>query len=274
MIYDATKCALGEGPLWHPARKQLFWFDILGKRLHTTDHCWDFDTYVSAAGWIDHDTLIVASAKGLHRFDIKTGDHSLLCHLENDNPVTRSNDGRADPQGGFWIGTMGINAEMSAGSIYRYYKGCVRNLYTNLQITNSICFAPAGDTAFFTDTNTQMIMSVALDADGWPSGEPQLHIDLRGTDFRPDGAVCDAQGNLFSAQWGVGRVAVYDRRGHFVEAFPMPAIQSSCPAFGGDDLQTLYCTSAAVGRDGTDDGKTFHIKTTYTGQAEHRVILG
>ena len=54
----------------------------------------------------------------------------------------------------------------------------------------------------------------------------------------------------------------------------MPAIQSSCPAFGGDDLQTLYCTSAAVGRDGTDDGKTFHIKTTYTGQAEHRVILG
>ena len=166
MIYDATKCALGEGPLWHPARKQLFWFDILGKRLHTTDHCWDFDTYVSAAGWIDHDTLIVASAKGLHRFDIKTGDHSLLCHLENDNPVTRSNDGRADPQGGFWIGTMGINAEMGAGSIYRYYKGCVRNLYTNLQITNSICFAPAGDTAFFTDTNTQMIMSVALDADG------------------------------------------------------------------------------------------------------------
>jgi len=68
-------------------------------------------------------------------------------------------------------------------------------------------------------------------------------------------------------------VAVYDPKGHFIEAFEMPAIQTSCPAFGGDDLQTVYCTSAAVGRDGKDDGKTFSIKSTYTGQAEHRVTL-
>lgn len=273
MIFDATKCTLGEGPLWHPLRKQLFWFDILGKRLHTRGQHWDFDTYVSAAGWVDHDTLVIASAKGLHRFDINTGEQSLLCDLEADNAGTRSNDGRADPQGGFWIGTMGLNAELGAGSIYRYYKGELRKLYGDLQITNSICFAPSGDTAYFTDTNTQMVMAVSLDTDGWPNDDPQLHIDLRGTNFRPDGAVCDANGNLFSAQWGVGRVAAYDPKGHFIEAFNMPAIQSSCPAFGGENLQTLYCTSAAVGRDGTDDGKTCSFQTTYTGQAEHQVIL-
>jgi len=274
MIFDATRCTLGEGPLWHPLRRQLFWFDILAKRLHTKGTHWDFDTYVSAAGWVDHDTLIVASAKGLHRFDIATGKHTLLCALEADNPVTRSNDGRADPQGGFWIGTMGVNAEMGAGSIYRYYQGELRKLYSDLQITNAICFGPSGDTAYFTDTNTQMIMVVALDVDGWPKDTPQLHIDLRGTDYWPDGAVCDAKGNLFSAQWGVGRVAAYDRQGRFIEAFEVSATQSSCPAFGDDDLQTLYCTSAAVGRDGEDDGKIFALKTTYTGQTEHQVILG
>ncbi len=274
MIFDATKCTLGEGPLWHPLRRQLFWFDILGKRLHTKGQHWDFADYVSAAGWVDHDTLIIASAVGLHQFDIVTGDRNLLCDLEVDNPITRSNDGRADPQGGFWIGTMGINAEMRAGAIYRYYKGELRTLYSDLQITNAICFAPSGDTAYFTDTNTQMIMAVALDVDGWPKDEPKLHIDLRGNDFSPDGAVCDAQGNLFSAQWGVGRVAVYDPEGQFIEAFAIPATQSSCPAFGGKDLQTLYCTSAAVGRDGDDDGKTFALETTYTGQTEYQVILG
>lgn len=274
MIFDATKCRLGEGPLWHPERGQLFWFDILGKRLHTKGQHWNFDTYVSAAGWIDRDTLMIASAKGLHRFDITTGEQILLCDLEADNDVTRSNDGRADPRGGFWIGTMGINAEMGAGSIYRYYKGELRKLFGDLQITNSICFAPTSDIAYFTDTNTQMVMAMTLDAEGWPNGEPDLHIDLRDTDFRPDGAVCDTRGNLFSAQWGAGRVAVYNPKGKFIEAFDMPAIQSSCPAFGGDDLQTLYCTSAAVGRDGEDDGKTFSVNTAYTGQAEHRVILG
>ena len=270
MIYDATKCQLGEGPLWHPLRKQLFWFDILSKRLHTKGQHWDFDDHVSAAGWVDHDTLIVASARALMRFDITTGDTTHLCDLEADNPVTRSNDGRADPQGGFWIGTMGLNAEERAGAIYRYYRGELRLLYGNIQISNAICFAPAGDVAYFTDTNTQIIYAVSLNADGWPVGAPRNHIDLRGTDFRPDGAVVDQAGNLFSAQWGVGRVAVYAPDGAFIEQFAVPAIQSSCPAFGG---QTLYCTSAAVGRDGPDDGKTFHIETSYTGQTEHQVIL-
>lgn len=274
MIFDATKCTLGEGPLWHPLRQQLFWFDILGKRLHTKGQHWDFDTYVSAAGWVDENTLLVASAKSIFTFDLTTAAQTHLCDLEADNKITRSNDGRADPQGGFWIGTMGLNAEMGAGSIYRYYRGEVRKLYGDLQITNSICFAPSGDTAYFTDTNTQMVMAVALDADGWPASEPTLHIDLRGTDFRPDGAICDQAGNLLSAQWGVGRVAVYDPHGAFIEAFQLPAIQSSCPALGGHKMQTLFCTSAAIGRDGKDDGKTFSLEIPYTGQSEHQVILG
>ncbi len=273
MIFDDTKCQLGEGPLWHPTRQELFWFDILGKTLHTKSQAWEFDEYVSAAGWVDEDTLIVASQTALSRFTISTGTSQSLCDLEADNDITRSNDGRADPQGGFWIGTMGINAEAQAGAIYRFYQGELRCLFDNITISNAICFAPNGKTAYFTDTPTQKIMRVALDAAGWPTGAPQLHIDLRGTDFRPDGAVVDTKGNLWSAQWGVGRVAVYDPAAAFIESFIFAAAQTSCPAFGGEDLGTLYCTSAAVGLDGPEDGKTFTTKTSYTGQAEHRVAL-
>jgi len=273
MIYDSTPCQLGEGPLWHPKRSELFWFDILGKRLHSIGQSWGFDTYVSAAGWVDEDTLLIASAKALHIFTISTGLHRPLCDLEADNPTTRSNDGRADPQGGFWIGTMGINAEENAGAIYRYYKGELRQLYTQVTISNATCFAPDGKTSYFTDTPTQKIMRVALDTDGWPTGEPVLHIDLRGTDLRPDGAVVDATGNLWNAQWGAGRVAGYDPKGTFIACYQFAATQTSCPAFGGPDLKTLFCTSAATGLTGDAQGKTFATDTSYTGQLEHRVVL-
>ena len=99
------------------------------------------------------------------------------------------------------------------------------------------------------------------------------NIDLQGTDFRPDGAVVDAAGNLWNAQWGVGRVAVYDPQGFEVESFSFAGKQTSCPAFGGESLNTLYCTTAAVGLDGPEEGKTYFTKTSYRGQAEHQVIL-
>ncbi|EBA13178.1 SMP-30/gluconolactonase/LRE family protein [Roseobacter sp. CCS2] len=273
MIFDDTQCQLGEGPLWHPLRKQLFWFDILEKRLHTKGHHWQFDDYVSAAGWTSETTLMFATSNALRHFDIATGAHHVIVPLEAENDATRSNDGRADPQGGFWIGTMGIDAEDGAGAIYRYYKGEVRQLFAPITISNAICFSANGKTAYFTDTPTQQIMRVALDTKGWPVGDPVLHIDLQGTDFRPDGAVVDAAGNLWNAQWGVGRVAAYDPAGIFIESFSFAAKQTSCPAFGGDDFSTLFCTSAAVGQDGPEQGKTFCAKIHYKGQAEHQVIL-
>lgn len=275
MIYDDTVCKLGEGPLWHPGRQELFWFDILGKRLHRKGRHWQFDRHVSAAGWIDEDTLLIASDRDIFRFDLDSGAEETLTPLEADNSATRSNDGRADPLGGLWIGTMGLNAEPGAGAIYRFYKGELRQLYAGLQITNSICFAPDAGTAFFTDTNTQRIMAVALDTEGWPAGDPRLHIDLTGTDFRPDGAVMDRDGNLWSAQWGVGRVAVYGPDGAFRKAFDLPATQVSCPSFGGSDLSTLYVTSASVGLGSRaeEDGKTFAIDTDAIGQREHRIVL-
>lgn len=281
MIFDQTVCTLGEGPLWHPERQELIWFDILqgrllrraGAVLHR--HSFDGHQYASAAGWVDRETLLVATNRALLKVNIDSGAFEEVAALEADNPVTRSNDGRADPQGGFWIGTMGINAEPGAGAIYRYYRGELRKLYPDIQISNSICFAPEGDTAYFTDTNTQIIQAVALDAHGWPKSDPTPHVDLRGTAFRPDGAVVDTQGNLWSAQWGVGRVAAYGRDGDEIHQIDLPATQTSCPAFGDPDLTKLYVTSASVGlgESAREDGKVFAIETGATGQMEHRVIL-
>ena len=114
MIFDDTACTLGEGALWHADRGALIWFDILDKRMHMKApggalQVWDFPDRVSAAGIVDRDRLIVASSRALILFDLRDGSRRDLVRPEADNPVTRSNDGRADPQGGFWSAQWGAS---------------------------------------------------------------------------------------------------------------------------------------------------------------------
>lgn len=278
-VFDDRICELGEGPLWHPERAQLYWFDILGKQLMTrrseATQSWQFDEHCSAAGWVDRDTLLMASETGLWRFSLETGARDLVTPLEADNSVTRSNDGRADPWGGFWIGSMGKDAQKYAGAIHRYYKGELRTLFTGITVSNAICFAPDRSCAYYTDTHSRRVMRQELDAnDGWPVGDPSIFLDLREDGLNPDGAVIDAVGNMWVAQWGASRVAAYSPQGAFLKSVDIGAKQASCPAFGGPDFSTLYVTSAADGLDaGGREGMTFIAENVGKGLPEYQVIL-
>lgn len=282
-VFDDRPCTLGEGPLWHPERQQLFWFDILEQTLMTRTAAgpgsWTFDECVSAAGWVDHDTLLIASETALWTFDLRNGQRERIVPLEADNPVTRSNDGRADPFGGFWIGSMGKEMEPGVGSIHRYYRGELRKLYDGITVSNSICFAPDGGFAHFSDTPTNQVMKQALDADGWPVGAPEVFLDLRADRLNPDGAVIAADGTYWVALWGASQLAAYAPDGKFVQAIDLPARHVTCPAFGGDALSTLYCTSARMGlnealiADQPTNGMVFSMAVGMAGQPEHRVLL-
>lgn len=278
-IFDDTQCALGEGPLWHPLREQFFWFDINQKQLLTSKNgnrkMWQFTEHVSAAGWVDENTLLICSETAFLEFNIETGEQDVIAPLEADIPNNRSNDGRADPQGGMWIGTMDLEAKKHAGAIYRYYQGEIRTLYPNITIPNSICFSPDGSTAYYADTPEKCIMSQALDNEGWPVGDAQMFIDMKQDGLSPDGSVVDAEGCLWNAQWGASRIAKYNAAGKFLMAIDVPdAKQTTCPAFGGADLQTIFVTSAADGDDSKNAGKTFAVLPRgIVGQKEHQVKL-
>ncbi|OYX43878.1 MAG: gluconolactonase [Rhodobacterales bacterium 32-67-9] len=283
-VYDNRPCELGEGIFWHPERAQLFWFDIIGHRLLSRDEGgprdWAMGECASAAGWIDRDTLLFASEIGLFAFDLVTGRRDPIAPLEADKPETRSNDGRADPFGGFWIGTMGKKAEPGAGAIYRFYRGRVELLYPAITIPNAISFAKDGRSAYFADTAVQRIMVQALDTEGWPTGAPEVFVDLRSEGLHPDGAVIDNEGCLWNAQWGARRVARYTADGRFDRAIAVPARQVSCPAFGGPMLDRLYLTTARQGMDAEAlaadplAGQTFVAEPGVTGRADPRVRLG
>jgi sugar lactone lactonase YvrE len=274
-LFDPTPCALGEGPMWHPERQALFWFDILNARLHGERRSWDFPELVSAAGWVDCDRLLIASETRLLIFDVRDGGTETLCSLDAGNAGTRSNDGRADPQGGFWIGTMGKAAEPGAGAIWRWHRGELRRLYPGITIPNAICFAPDGGAAFFTDTPTRQVMRVALDADGWPEGQTKVAIDLRGTGENPDGAVTDAEGRLWVALWGSSRVACFTPDGREVASVSVPSPHTSCPAFGGPGLRDLFVTTAREGlaEPAATDGATWRAPGVAEGRPEPRVRL-
>ena len=284
-IFDSRRCELGEGLLWHPARGQIFWFDIINKRLMSQDAAgapleWRFDEHVSAAGWIDHDRLLIASETALFDYSLRTGARAPIVALEAENAVTRSNDGRADPHGGFWIGTMGKRMERGAGAIYRFYRGAVRRLYADITVSNAICFDPKGAWAQFCDTVTGRVMRVALDAEGWPVGEPAVFLDLRAERLNPDGAIIDAEGATWIAQWGAARVAVYGPDGALQRVVATPgAPHSACPCLGGDGLSTLFVATAQENLNAAErarfaqSGMTFALPGAGRGVAEPAVAL-
>lgn len=282
-LYDDRPCALGEGPLWHPERGQLFWFDITGQRMLSRDTSgpleWQFDEMVSAAGWVDHDTLLIASETALATFDLTEGESQFLAPLEADTPATRSNDGRADPWGGFWIGTMGKAAEPGAGAIYRYFEGAMRKLITGITIANAICFDRDRSCAYYTDTPTRQVMRLPLDTDGWPAGLAEVAVDLRADGLNPDGAVTDAEGNLWIAQWGASRVACYSPEGAFLRAVECGGRHASCPAFGGKGLDKLFITTAREGLSAAEisaapeNGCVYAAQDVAPGRPEPQVLL-
>lgn len=281
-VHDDRHCELGEGALWHPGRGQLFWFDIPARRLLTRGDAgpaaWDLGEMASAAGWVDRDTLLVASETALLSFDIAGGRAERICPLEAGNPATRSNDGRADPWGGFWIGTMGKAAEPGAGAIYRYLRGELRRLFAPLTIPNAISFDPAHRFACFADTAPGRVWRVALDpATGWPAAAPEVFLDLGGKS--PDGAVFDAAGRLWLAEWGGGRVTAHAADGSVAARLDLPVRNPTCPAFGGADLRILHVTSARQGLGAAElaaeprNGMTLAVPVEAQGLPEYRVAL-
>jgi sugar lactone lactonase len=284
-VLCSERCHLGEGPTYDAATDTAWWFDIVERRLfearldtgQTTIH--SLDVMGSALGRIDAHRQLLVADDGLYIRDAVDGRLALFRPLEADNAATRSNDARVHPSGTFWIGTMGRQAERGLGAIYALHRGELSRLYDHITIPNAICFSPDGATGYFADTGKNTLFRVDLDAaTGLPRGEPAVLITRRGGGGI-DGAVVDADGLIWNARWGGGCIDVYSSQGEHLRSLRVPARQSSCPAFVGQDFSRLLVTSAwqdmndNAKRADPDHGRTFVLDVGARGRPEPNVKL-
>ncbi|MCV2354296.1 SMP-30/gluconolactonase/LRE family protein [Paucibacter sp. B2R-40] len=257
----AQGATLGEGLQWHAGSARWWWTDIEASTLHAWTpgdestlnvklpdrlgsfaHCRSGRLLLGLAKRLCLATLADLQATGSSVPAIQS-----LVPVDPAEPRTRINDGRTDRRGFFVFGTMNqASDKRPIGSFYQYslQHGLRRLALPAVAIANSICFSPDGRTMYFCDTLSQAIMQCDYDADSAQVANLRLFTRVTPDHAWPDGSVIAADGSLWNAQWGAGRVAQYSPDGQLMHIVGVPATNTTCPAFGGDDFDQLMVTSA------------------------------
>jgi L-arabinonolactonase len=275
---------LGEGVIWDAAHQRLWWTDIDGKMLYryapSTGQLEQWQTphrLACMAPVAKQDYLVVAFADGFAWYHPKEGKLEWIKHLEQDNSGTRMNDGRTDRQGRFWAGSMVTDATAAdyQGSLYCLDQELhIRKTIDDLQITNSLCWSPDSQLLYHCDTPKRRINRYDFDAASGELSNKQVFIHTEPACY-PDGSIVDDQGYLWNAQWGASQVVRYAPDGSVDLVLEIPTSQPTCVAFGGENLDLLFVTSAHQGmnqaarQQDPQAGNLFVFKTPYKGLVEN-----
>ena len=271
LILDA-KAALGEGPAWDEKTQTLYWVDILGKRIYTAEGMLaELDEMIGCLAPRKNGNLILGTRASFVDFDLGTSQQTLLVSL-NESATNRMNDGKCDPAGRFLAGTMDMNEKDPTGSFYSFDGKSTRVLFRDVTISNGMAWGPDYKTFYYIDTPTCEVRAYDYDVKTGEIANRRKAFDVPNSLGWADGMTSDVGGNLWIAMWGGAQVTRWNpNTGQLLEQIPVPALQSSCPVFGGKDRNELYITSARKGMSETDlskyplSGGLFKVVTKYEG---------
>ena len=254
---------LGESPFWHPDEMALYWCDIPGKKLNrwhpqTAVHAdWSFDSEPGCVAPLSGGALLLAMRDGLFRFDPGSGLRERLCAPPYDEAQERFNDGKADPQGRLWVGTIYEPRATPAAALYRWASGQLERVAGGVTVSNGLAFSPDGRTIYWSDTTAHRVMAYDFDGGTGTLSGPRLLVqfelrqaaqDLSLYGGRPDGAAVDAEGAYWCAMYEGQRLLRLAPDGRVLQELTLPVRCPTMPCFGGNDLRTLYVTTARFER--------------------------
>lgn len=247
-----ARARLGESPLWNPADRLLYWVDIYNHRVHQfnpvtqEDRFFHVEDVVGPIAPAGPDRLIIAQRDRLAFLHTQTGQITPTLSVEADKPDNRFNDGKCDPQGRFWFGS--ISQQPNQANLYRYdADGSLHLMEIELTISNGLGWSPDGTTFYLTDSKPHKIYAYDFDAATGSIENRRTLIDLSDAAFEPDGLTIDTEGYIWSAMWNGWCVIRFDPEGKEVLRVELPIQRPTCCTFGGEQLTDLYITSASVG---------------------------
>ncbi len=244
---------LAEGPCWWAEKQVLLWVDIEASRIGLFDPAtgnndfFHLPAHVGAVVPTSVGDLLLATAAGLMRMDPSSGVVTLLLDPEVDRPGNRFNDGKCDPWGRFWAGTMDYDFEPLAGSLWRLDgDGRITRQRSQLTISNGLAWSQDRGTLYFIDSPTLKVMAFPLTSSGEIAAEPSICVQIpEDWDAVPDGMCIDAEGMLWIALFGGGAVTRWDPiSGQLLERLAVPCRQVTSCCFGGPHLDQLFITTA------------------------------
>jgi L-arabinonolactonase len=248
---------LGECPLWSSRESCLYWIDIDSKLVHRYDPRSGKDEQRllpgrpgSLALTADPDRLLVAVEHDLVDMSWSSGTVENRAQLEPASAASRLNDGRCDPAGRFWVGSMTepLGADEPQGALQRYDPdGSTHLVESGVGCSNGLAFSSDGAVMYWTDTTRDVVWAYDYDLDTGTRSKPRAFLEFATLPGRPDGACVDESGCYWIAcvdGWALLRATP---TGEVDRIIDLPIEKPTMPAFGGPDLDTLYVTSIGLG---------------------------
>lgn len=244
---------VGESPLWLPDRKVWLWLDLQGRSVHCYDPATRTDSVVAAnftedlacvVRWTDSSALLV-SVRSFHRLNLDTWNtEGLTCPI--DLPIgTIFNDGKVDRYGAVWVGSSDAAEAEPLGRLWRIARGQVTEVAAGFTVSNGPAFAPDGRAAYFSDTFSRRLLRIALDNAGNPVSHTEFAILPTEAGY-PDGMTTDSVGTLYVGHWDGAQISRWSPEGYALPPIPLPALNVTSLAFGGEGLRTAAITTASL----------------------------
>lgn len=257
---------LGEGPIWSPRRRALFWVDIMAPALRRLEL--DSGAVTSWAmperiGWAieraGSDDLVIGLKSGFAMLRLDPFATTMIGDPEPERPGNRLNDAKADRFGRIWAGSKHDEDAQASGALHRLdHDLSWERVDDGYGVTNGPTFSPDGGVLYHTDSAERTVYAFDAHADGRITDK---RVFLRFPDEwgHPDGMTVDAQGGLWIAHWGGARISRFHPDGRWDRSIALPATNITSIAFAGDRLDRMFVTSSADGQDEPAAGALFEV---------------
>jgi sugar lactone lactonase YvrE len=276
-----VKASLGEGPVWSVDEQALYWVDINAPALNRFDPTagintvWPMPQSIGSFALRASGGFVAAMRDGFWLVSRDGRPLRRIVDAPYDPAHHRFNDGRADPQGRFWAGSMNEKRDASTGCLYRLDPDLkLTAMIPGIMISNGLAWSPDARTMYHADTPTRTIHAWDYESGTGTIANRRIFAQFAGDKDRPDGAAVDREGCYWSAFYGAGKVVRLSPAGERLAEYPLAAMAPTMCAFGGSDLKTLFVTSARQRRDAEElerlpqSGGIFAMRVDVPGQPE------